>query len=88
MRFVGMLIGMRKTIHLPDQLHRDLKRFAAEQGKTMTDVIQDAISETLMRNCQLPPKKSVLLPTFKGEGLLPGVDLDDNKALRDLVDGL
>lgn len=79
---------MRKTINLPDQLHRDLKRFAAEQGKTMTDVIQDAIGETLIRNSQSPPEESVVLPTFKGEGLLPGVDLDDNKALRDLMDGL
>lgn len=83
-----MLICMRTTINLPDRLYRELKRFAAEQGKTMTDVIQDAISETLLRNSQLPPKKSVVLPTFKGEGLLPGVDLDDNKALRDLIDGL
>jgi hypothetical protein len=79
---------MRTTINLPDPLYRDLKRFAAEQGKTMTDIIQDSVSETLLRHSQQACRDSVTLPTFKGNGLQPGVDLNDNAGLRDLMDEL
>ena len=83
-----MLIWMRTTINLPDSLNRDLKRFAVEQGKTVTDVIHDAVSETLLRHTQQTLRDCVVLPTFGGNGLQPGVDLNDNAGLRDLMDGL
>ena len=83
-----MLIHMRTTINLPDPLYRDLKRFAADQGRTVTDVIHDAVSETLLRHTQRAAREPVVLPTFKGSGLMPGVNLDDNSGLRDLMDGL
>ncbi|MBT9583116.1 DUF2191 domain-containing protein [bacterium] len=83
-----MLIWMRTTINLPDPLYRELKRFAAEHGKTVTDVIQDAVSETLLRQSQRSMGERLVLPTFKGNGMLPGVDLSDNAGLRDLMDGL
>lgn len=83
-----MLIWMRTTINLPDPLYRELKKFAAEHGKTVTDVIQDAVSETLLRQSQRSKGERLVLLTFKGNGILPGVDLSDNAGLRDLMDGL
>lgn len=33
-----------------------------------------------------PANRAVHLPTFKGDGLVPGVNLDDSRSLRALLD--
>lgn len=78
---------MRTTINLPDPLLSDARRVAAETGRTLTSVIEDALRESLAgrrRGQGLPP---VRLTTFRGSGLQPGVDLDDSDALIDLMEG-
>jgi hypothetical protein len=78
---------MRTTINLDDQLLADAKRLAHESGKTLTAVIEDALRERLARR-ESPRQRSQAfrLHTFKGNGLQPGVDLDNSAALRDLMD--
>jgi hypothetical protein len=77
---------MRTTIRLDDQLLRDAKAVAAQTGRTLTEVIEDALRESLSRRKKGGSRKQVILPTFRGNGLLPGVDLDDSAALLDLMD--
>lgn len=77
---------MRTTINLPDQLVAQAKKTAAESGRTLTAVIEDALRETLSRR-RGPRRRphAVKLTTFRGTGVQPGVDLDDSAALLDLT---
>lgn len=77
---------MRTTVRLDETLMREAKRYAAEQEKTLTKVIEEALREKLRRKPCKP--QHFELRTFDSGGLRPGVNLDDNAATRDLMDGL
>lgn len=77
---------MRTTIHLDDTLYRDVKTAAAESGRTVTSLIEDALRERLTRRKHSPGKKRLRLPTFRGSGLRPGVDLNDSAALLERME--
>jgi hypothetical protein len=72
---------------MDDQLLADAKRLAQESGKTLTAVIEDALRERLARR-ESPAQQddSFRLHTFSGNGLQPGIDLDNSASLRDLMD--
>jgi hypothetical protein len=76
---------MRTTIRLDDELLASAKRAAVERGTTLTAVIEDALRRAL-RPGPRGPRRPVSLPTFRGDGLQPGVDLDDTASLLDLMD--
>lgn len=76
---------MRTTVRLDDDLLRQTKTLAARTGRTLTAVIEDALRETLARHGSHPRPARVTLPTFKGKGLRPGVDLDDTAGLLDVM---
>lgn len=80
-----MVCCMRTTIRLDDDLLRRAKRAALERGTTLTAVIEDALRRALAPEPGDRPR-SVSLPTFRGDGLQPGVDLDDTASLLDLID--
>jgi len=76
---------MRTTIRLDDDLLRSAKRAALERGTTLTAVIEDALRRALAP--EMPAARvEVELPTFRGDGLQPGVDLDDTAGLLDVMD--
>ncbi|MEJ7797365.1 MAG: type II toxin-antitoxin system VapB family antitoxin [Solirubrobacteraceae bacterium] len=77
---------MRTTINVDDGLLAEAKRRAAERGTTLTKLIEDALRTTLSQRDE-PNEERFETITFRGGGLMPGVDLDDNAALRDLLDG-
>ena len=52
----------------------------------MGAVIEDALRESLARRRQQVGRFPVQLPTFKGTGTMPGVDLDSNASLLELMD--
>lgn len=79
---------MRTTVRLDDHLLAELKEYAARNRTTMTAVIEDALREVLARSHKKAKSKPPKLPTFRGAGVQPGVDLDDTSALLDLMDGL
>jgi hypothetical protein len=74
---------MRTTIRLEDSLLRRAKAAAAASGRSLNDLIVDAV------RAALAPRPSAThvaeLPTYKGRGLQPGVDLDDSAALLDVM---
>jgi len=76
---------MRTTIRIDDALYRRAKALAARTGRTVSDVIEDAIRRSLQ---PLPAteRDAPGLPTYGGSGLMPGVELSDNARLRDLLD--
>jgi hypothetical protein len=76
----------RTTIRLNDQLLLEAKKLAASSGRSLTAVIEDALRTALARRAQPRPGRRGALATFKGRGLLPGVDLDDTAALLDRME--
>jgi hypothetical protein len=76
---------MRTTVTIDDRLLAQLKQRAAETGRTVSELVEDAIRESLLR--QKGPASRVKLKTWHGGGRLPGVDLDDNAALLELMEG-
>ena len=77
---------MRTTIRMNEPLLREAKAYAARTGSTLTRVIEDAVRELLARRRADRVREPVSLPTFRGEGLQPGVDLDDTASLLDVMD--
>jgi hypothetical protein len=76
---------MRTTINIDDALLAEAKQVAARTGRSLTDVVEDALRESLHRRHRTA-RRAVELPVFGEEGLQPGVDLDDSAALLDLMD--
>jgi hypothetical protein len=79
-----MMPVMRTTIRIDDELYRSVRERALRSGRTVGEVIEDAVRASLHReepDATVPP-----LPTFTGSGPLPGVDLSDNRAVRDVMD--
>ena len=77
---------MRTTVEIADDLLKDAKQVANRTGRTLGAVIEDALRLALARGHQPVKRRRVRIPTFKGEGLQPGVDLDDSAALEDLLE--
>jgi len=77
---------MRTTIRLDDDLLAEVKLLAARSGKTLTSVIEDALRETLSRQKQVGERKPVRLTTVSGQGLQPGIDLDDSASLLSIME--
>ena len=79
---------MRITVHLPDGVLKESKQHAIDQGITLSELMEDALRELLARRQQLAlRRRRVRLPTFKGRGLAPGVDLHDSADLLDQMEG-
>lgn len=78
---------MRTTINIDEQLLAELKTAAAQSGRTLTAVIEDALREATRRRRERADSGAVELPVHRGGGPQPGVDLDDTSALMDRMDG-
>lgn len=77
---------MRTTIRLDDQLLAQAKEHAVRTGRTLTALIEDALRRALADGKRRSAGPAPVFPTFRGDGLQPGVDLDDSAALLDLMD--
>jgi hypothetical protein len=78
---------MRTTVRLDDRVLAEAKKYAAETGRTLASVLEDALRETLARrSVRAKGRRPVRLRTVKGDGVRPGVDLDDTAALLALME--
>jgi len=77
---------IRTTLTIDDSLLAEYKRVAADTHRTLSYVIQDALRETLARRHEAAARQPVRLPVIGGGGLQPGVDLNDNARLRELLE--
>jgi hypothetical protein len=83
-----MLICMRTTILLPDELYQRVRMTAAAEQRTITSVIEEALRAALRERERREPRKPYRIDPIVGGELQPGVDLDNTSALLDLMDGL
>jgi hypothetical protein len=78
---------MRTTFRLDEHLLAEAKKHAAESGKTLTSVLEQALRESLPRRGAQAKARPVRLKTVMGRGLRAGVDLDGSASLLDLMGG-
>ena len=80
-----MLLCMRTTMDINEELLRAAKAHAAGSRKTLKATVEQALREFLAgpaRAATDPPP----IPVFRGQGVQPGVDLADNSALEAIMD--
>ena len=77
---------MRTTVRLDDRLLADTKRYAAQSGRTLMSLIDEGLREVVARGAASRQAPPVELPTGGGGGLQPGVTLDSNAALLEVMD--
>lgn len=80
---------MRTTVTIQDDLYLEVRKLAVTRGCTVGSVLEDAISLLLVRQrdaLEATPSHFPELPSFSGGGLQPGVDLDSNATLSELLD--
>ncbi len=81
-----MLLYMRTMIVLDDKLHREARAYAASRGTTLKALVEEALRLRLARKAKPGPKRNLRLPTFRGDGLQPGVSLDHMETVYDRMD--
>jgi hypothetical protein len=78
-----MLFHMRTTLVIDDDLFRRLKRLAAQENRTLSEVTQEVLRRGL-RDLPKPRRGTVELPTFSlGR---PLVDVADRDQLYEVLD--
>ncbi len=80
------MLDMRTTIRIDDALYRAVKERAARDGRTVGEVIEDALRRSFEASARRADEDLPPLPTYGGSGTLPGVDLGEGAALRDVMD--
>jgi ribbon-helix-helix CopG family protein len=79
----GMVSHMKTTLNIDDTVMAQLKREAARQGRTMSELVETALRllfRSQKKRGELPP-----LPTFQSGGAL--VDVADRDALYQAMEG-
>ena len=77
---------MRTTIRIDDALYRKLKAEAARSGRTIGDLIEDAVRTALAQARRGDRQGVEPLRVHAGTGLIPGIDLTSNAAVREAMD--
>jgi hypothetical protein len=80
-----MLFCMRTTLNLDDKLMRLVKKQAAESGRTVTAVIEEALREAVATPAKAKGKYRLKWVSVRGR-LRPGVDLTDRDALYERME--
>jgi len=77
---------VRTTLDLDDRLYTQVKVLAAENNRTVTSVVEDALRRLLLEHSQI--REPVELPQSKESGWVrDGIDINDASAVRDFLDG-
>lgn len=78
-----MVIHMKTTLNIDDSVMARLKREAARQGRTMSELVESALR--LLFKSQREAPRLPRLPTFRSGGHL--VDVADRDALYQAMEG-
>lgn len=71
---------MRTTISIDDRLGRRVQQRAAQLGLSVSAFIARTLDDALKRS-PATPERPFRLVTVKGDGVVPGIDLDRHGAL-------
>ena len=74
---------MKTTLNIDRTVMAELKREAARQGRTMSDLVESALR--LLLRSQRKHEKLTALPSFRSGGTL--VDISDRDALYQAMEG-
>jgi hypothetical protein len=76
---------MRTTVRIKDDLLQRAKQRAANEGRSLTSVIEEGLTLLLTRP-KMNPRKRMKLPISKATGgVLPGVDLNRSGDLEEVM---
>jgi hypothetical protein len=75
---------VRTTIRIDDEVYRRVKHVADRSGRTIGQVIEDAI-QLAFRPSGIDGSIA-MLPVFGGSGMMPGVDLTSNRSVAEAMD--
>jgi plasmid stability protein len=71
---------------LDDEVFRAFKRRAAERGTSLTREIEEALRSELATSAETVKAEPYEVPIFRGKAPVPGVDLNNNAALAEILD--
>ena len=81
-----MLVEMKTTLDINDQLLANAKALAAQQRTSLTRLIEEGLQLRLRMQAAAPPRGKQRVPVIKGRGgLLAGVDPLSNKAMLEAL---
>ena len=76
---------MRTTIRLKDDLLKRAKKRAADEGRTLTSLVEDGLV-LILSKAKASRRKRIKLPVSKATGgVLPGVDLNRSSDLEEVM---
>ena len=75
---------MRTTLNIDDQLLNSARHRAVEERVSLARVIESALRESLSKPSA--KRESIQLITASGQGVKPGVGLDNGRSLLDIMD--
>lgn len=78
---------METTVRIDDALFQAASKLALETHVNIDQLIEDSLRRTVELH-RPPLGTKINLPSFGKGGLRPGVSLDNNAALLDLMDGI
>ena len=84
-RYADILTHMRTTMNLPADLYRAVRIRAAEEGRTVTSMMEQAL-RTLLEAERVEAEPYRVRPLTMGQPGEPPVDVNDNAAVRALLD--
>jgi len=80
---------MRALLEIDEEVLAAAEREAARRGQTLSTFVELALSAFVAPVSRTDPtrreQRRIELPTFRGQGLRPGVNLDDSAALLELM---
>ncbi len=76
---------MEIELYLDDSLVAEVKSFAIETNRSLSQVVEDCLKAELLRRAS-EANATIKLHTSGSGGVQPSVDLSNNAALQDLMD--
>jgi hypothetical protein len=77
---------MRTTIRLDDDVFRAYKQRAAARGTTFAQEVENALRAELQTRHSAAREEPFETLVFDGDGSRALIDIDDNRALQELMD--
>ncbi len=77
---------MRTTVRIKDDLLRRARKRAADDGRTLTSLIEDGLTLILAKR-KTSRRERIELPVSQASGcVLPGIDLNRSSDLEEVMD--
>jgi plasmid stability protein len=81
-----MLLCVRTTIKLDDEIFRAYKQRAAARGTTFAQEVENTLRADLANRHEVAAQEPFETLVFEGDGSRALVDINDNRALQELMD--